>query len=245
MSWQTAQPARLVVVGDSLAFHGPSGPVGLADPRLYPNRLGARLEQATAEPWNVQVVARAGWSIRDVRLALQNDGAAGEVINLAESRTYPMGLWVELIVQAAGSDAELVRVPDDALPPDLAITGAPGQHLLVTGRYQSGGEDIAGTGRRDLTRDECLDPVAQRYLPGQLVIQPGARLGAHAREDVADQSGVHHRDHRRLREVDAERLRDDAGQRRIAGLAPEICDQDPFPVVEHAGRAGIPTAMAR
>ncbi|HEX9775129.1 MAG TPA: hypothetical protein VGB83_06080 [Actinomycetota bacterium] len=36
-----------------------------------------------------------------------------------------------MILDAAGSGAELVRVPDDSLPADLAMTGTINQHLLA------------------------------------------------------------------------------------------------------------------
>jgi hypothetical protein len=42
-----------------------------------------------------------------------------------------MRLWVDQIVRAAGADVELVRVPDERLPADLAFTGAISQHLLA------------------------------------------------------------------------------------------------------------------
>ncbi len=64
---------RLVVLGDSLTFHGPGGPVPLHDPRLYPNVAAAALGDALAEPWEVQVWARAGWGVRELWLALQRD----------------------------------------------------------------------------------------------------------------------------------------------------------------------------
>lgn len=68
---------------------------------------------------------------RGARLAVEADGLAGEVLNLGESRTYPMGMWTQMILDAAGSTAELVRVADDALPADLDMTGTIPQHLLV------------------------------------------------------------------------------------------------------------------
>lgn len=68
---------------------------------------------------------------RGMRLALESDGARGAIFNLGETRTYPMGQWARLILEAAGSDAELVRVPDDALPEDLGLLGTIPQHLLV------------------------------------------------------------------------------------------------------------------
>lgn len=68
---------------------------------------------------------------RGMRLAVESDSARGEVLNLGESCTYPMGQWAQMILDAAGSDAELVRVPDEKLPDDMGLTGAMQQHLLV------------------------------------------------------------------------------------------------------------------
>jgi nucleoside-diphosphate-sugar epimerase len=67
---------------------------------------------------------------RGVRLALESERAQGEVFNLGERRTLPVRLWMERILEAAGAAPELVRVPDEALPEDLEITGAVGQPLL-------------------------------------------------------------------------------------------------------------------
>lgn len=67
-----------------------------------------------------------------VLAALDNRAADGLAVNLGEPRTRPVGWWLEQIVSAARSEAELVRVADHALPPDLAITAAPAQHLLVS-----------------------------------------------------------------------------------------------------------------
>jgi hypothetical protein len=39
--------------------------------------------------------------------------------------------WVEQILRVADANLELVRVPDHLLPPDLALLGAPAQHLLA------------------------------------------------------------------------------------------------------------------
>lgn len=67
-----------------------------------------------------------------VLAALDTRAADGLAVNLGEPQTMPIRWWLEEILRAAGSDAELVRVPDEALPPDLAITAAPAQHLLVS-----------------------------------------------------------------------------------------------------------------
>jgi UDP-glucose 4-epimerase len=66
-----------------------------------------------------------------IRLALETETAAGEVLNLCENGAASMGLWAQEILAAAGSTAALVRVPDEALPEDLRLTAAIGQHLLA------------------------------------------------------------------------------------------------------------------
>ena len=53
---------HVLVFGDSLTFHGPSGPVALSDPRLYPNRLAVALAEARGTEVAVDVVARLGWT---------------------------------------------------------------------------------------------------------------------------------------------------------------------------------------
>jgi nucleoside-diphosphate-sugar epimerase len=70
---------------------------------------------------------------RAVRLALQKD-VAGEVFNICEDRTYSMRMWSRMILDAAGSDAHLVRVADDALPEDLKLTGTVSQHIAASAR---------------------------------------------------------------------------------------------------------------
>ena len=66
-----------------------------------------------------------------VRLACESDAAIAEVLNLGEARTWSMGLWARHVLEATGSPAELVRVPDVLLPDDLKLLGTVPQHLLV------------------------------------------------------------------------------------------------------------------
>jgi len=70
---------------------------------------------------------------RAVRLALTRP-VEGEVMNICEDRTYSMRMWSHAILEAAGSDAQLVRVPDDALPEDLKPTGTMSQHIAASAR---------------------------------------------------------------------------------------------------------------
>jgi nucleoside-diphosphate-sugar epimerase len=73
--------------------------------------------------------------VRDVaagiRLALESDACVAEILNLGEARSWSMGLWARHVLEAAGSGAELVRVPDVLLPGDLEALGTIPQHLLV------------------------------------------------------------------------------------------------------------------
>ncbi|MBV9921031.1 MAG: NAD-dependent epimerase/dehydratase family protein, partial [Pseudonocardia sp.] len=48
-----------------------------------------------------------------VRHTIESDRAAGEIFNLAEARSPSTELWARWILAAAGSGAELVRVPDE------------------------------------------------------------------------------------------------------------------------------------
>lgn len=68
---------------------------------------------------------------RAIRLALDRPAVSG-VLNLCEDKTYSVRLWAQMILDAAGSDAELVRVPDDKLPDDLQETGNRSQHVAAS-----------------------------------------------------------------------------------------------------------------
>jgi len=70
---------------------------------------------------------------RAVRLALETPNVTG-VFNVCEDRTYSMRMWAGMILDAAGSDAELVQVRDAALPEDLDLTGNVLQHIAASSR---------------------------------------------------------------------------------------------------------------
>jgi nucleoside-diphosphate-sugar epimerase len=67
-----------------------------------------------------------------IRLALESQGARGEALNLCDDKTYSVRMWAQMILGAAGSDAELVRVPDERLPEDLKATGTVAQHIVAS-----------------------------------------------------------------------------------------------------------------
>jgi nucleoside-diphosphate-sugar epimerase len=68
------------------------------------------------------------------RLALESASTAGMALNLCEDRTFSMAMWSRMVLQAAGSSAELVRVPDEMLPEDLKQTGTMSQHIAASAR---------------------------------------------------------------------------------------------------------------
>jgi len=68
---------------------------------------------------------------RAVRLALTKP-VEGQVMNVCEDRSYSMGMWSRMILQAAESEAKLVRVADEALPEDLKFTGTMSQHIAAS-----------------------------------------------------------------------------------------------------------------
>jgi hypothetical protein len=70
----TAIDGRLLVIGDSLTYHGPTGPELVTDPRLWP-QLAAR---ATGR--DVDLLARQGWTARDAWWALTKDPVAWSVL---------------------------------------------------------------------------------------------------------------------------------------------------------------------
>jgi len=71
---------------------------------------------------------------RGARLALESSVARGEALNLCEDSTFSIGMWSRMILEAAGSDAELVHVADNLLPEDLRATGTMKQHILASAR---------------------------------------------------------------------------------------------------------------
>jgi hypothetical protein len=70
----TATDGRLLVIGDSLTYHGPAGPELTTDARLWPNLVGQRLGA------RVDLVARQGWTARDAWWAVTKDPVLWSVL---------------------------------------------------------------------------------------------------------------------------------------------------------------------
>lgn len=64
---------------------------------------------------------------------LGNPAVAGEIINIGEPAVRSMRGWATEILATAGHEAELVTVPDAALPDDLWMTKTWHQHVVFDG----------------------------------------------------------------------------------------------------------------
>jgi len=81
------------------------------------------------------------------------------MFNVCEARTYPILHVVQEILDAAGSEAELVRVPNHELPEDLGATGAVAQPLLVSSEKLS-----RVLGFRESPRAEAMKATVEWHL---------------------------------------------------------------------------------
>jgi hypothetical protein len=70
----SALDGRLLVIGDSLTYHGPAGPEPTTEARLWPNLVAAQLGT------RVDLLARAGWTARDAWWAITKDPVAWSVL---------------------------------------------------------------------------------------------------------------------------------------------------------------------
>jgi nucleoside-diphosphate-sugar epimerase len=78
--------------------------------------------------------AYVGDVARAARLALESPSTQGIALNLCEDRSFSMRMWSRMILDAAGSNAELVRVADEVLPEDLKPTGTMTQHIAASSK---------------------------------------------------------------------------------------------------------------
>jgi nucleoside-diphosphate-sugar epimerase len=111
--------------------YGERDPQRREEPILRRVRAGRRLIPVGTGSW-LSSRCYVGDVAAAVPVVLGRDDAGGEVFNVCERSTWPAGLHARKIIEAAGAHAELVRVPDELLPPDLQQTGSMAQHLLGT-----------------------------------------------------------------------------------------------------------------
>ncbi|ORI17227.1 diglucosylglycerate octanoyltransferase [Rhodococcus sp. 1168] len=78
-------PPVLLVLADSLSYFGPKGGLPVDDPRIWPNLVAAELG------WRVELVARIGWTSRDVWWALTQDPRVWAAIPKAGAVVFGVG----------------------------------------------------------------------------------------------------------------------------------------------------------
>lgn len=134
-------PSRpvLLVFADSLAHYGPAGGLPADDPRIWPNLVGAQLD------WDVELIARIGWTCRDVWWAATQDPRAWAALPKAGA----------VILATSGMDS-LPSVLPTALRELLRYLRPPWLRRAVRGGYG--------------WVQPRLSPVARSALPPQLTV---------------------------------------------------------------------------
>lgn len=89
VSPQPVEPAAprpvLLVIADSLAYYGPKGGLPADDPRIWPNIVAAELD------WDVELIARIGWTCRDAYWALIGDPRVWAAVPRAGAVVFAVG----------------------------------------------------------------------------------------------------------------------------------------------------------
>nr|WP_280252399.1 diglucosylglycerate octanoyltransferase [Nocardia abscessus] len=75
----------LLVIADSLSYFGPKGGLPADDPRIWPNLVAAELD------WDVELVARIGWTCRDAYWALIGDPRVWAAVPRAGAVVFAVG----------------------------------------------------------------------------------------------------------------------------------------------------------
>nr|WP_280242920.1 diglucosylglycerate octanoyltransferase [Nocardia abscessus] len=81
---EAARPV-LLVIADSLSYFGPKGGLPADDPRIWPNLVAAELD------WDVELVARIGWTCRDAYWALIGDPRVWAAVPRAGAVVFAVG----------------------------------------------------------------------------------------------------------------------------------------------------------
>ncbi|MBF6083038.1 SGNH/GDSL hydrolase family protein [Nocardia cyriacigeorgica] len=101
-----AEPATrpvLLVIADSLAYFGPEGGLPADHPRIWPNLVGAELD------WDVELVARIGWTCRDGYWALIGDPRVWAAVPRAGAVVFAVGGMDSLPSPLPTALRELIR----------------------------------------------------------------------------------------------------------------------------------------
>lgn len=100
----------LLVLADSLAYFGPKGGLPADDPRIWPNLVAAELD------WDVELVARIGWTCRDAYWALIGDPRVWAAVPRAGAVVFATGGMDSLPSPLPTALRELIRY---VRPPEL------------------------------------------------------------------------------------------------------------------------------
>jgi hypothetical protein len=85
----------------------------------------------------------------------QPAAATGEVFNVGDLRTDTVRDYARRILTAAGSEAELITVPEDVVPEDMEATKSMAQHSWSTAARRWTGSAGAPPTRRRPSRSRC------------------------------------------------------------------------------------------
>lgn len=92
----------VLVLGDSLTFHGPDSAVAPGDARLWPQVAASGLRKITGDDVNIDLFAQEGWTARDAWWALTRDPTCwGEALPRADV----------LVLATGGMDALPAAIP--------------------------------------------------------------------------------------------------------------------------------------
>lgn len=95
-------PLRILVLGDSLCFHGPDARLRTDDARMFPNVMAREIGAVSGRGAEAVVVARSGWNTRDLWELVTKDAWLQE-------RELPRADVV--VIFGVGADALPVGVP--------------------------------------------------------------------------------------------------------------------------------------
>lgn len=117
---------RLLVLTDSLAFHGPGYGELTTEPRLWPNVLAAELTR-TGRPAEATIIGRRGWTARDAWFALTRDPHVYSVL-------LPQA---DAVVLAVGGMDYLPALLPSHLREGIRLLRPPALRRTVTGAFRS------------------------------------------------------------------------------------------------------------
>lgn len=143
--------ARLLVLGDSLTFHGPQRPELLTHPGLWPNVAAAATGAAS------DVVARAGWTSRDGWWAVTADPRVWT--SLADPAT------VGFVLAVGGMDQLPASLPVWLRESIRYVRPGPLRRRVRAGYHAAHPHVVRGTGGRA----RQLSPAATTHYWGRIV----------------------------------------------------------------------------